>query len=196
LWLTTGTLASSARPHMPLPKTVHSGFRDLVSVYKRTPIEFPHLKRVSTAQWALESGWGKSNLAIDHYNFGGAKWRSYMKPYGWAVSYEAHDGEVEYCHFQTFEKWIAGYWARFDLEPAYKGWRKHTGTGDQFIRYIGPTWVGTGEAKYVRDVLRISKQIADIFEDPSHVQETGTAGNAGSGSDWGRVRPDSDFRRT
>ena len=42
----------------------------LVEKYKSAVIEFPNLKPVTLAQWALESGRGGSELAKKHFNFG------------------------------------------------------------------------------------------------------------------------------
>lgn len=143
---------------MPLPATVDPSFERLLRIYRDTPIEFPHLKPVTFAQWAKESGWGQSNLAKKFRNFGGAKWRTYMAPYAVAVTYAAHDGITQYCHFHSETDWIKGYWARFDLEPAYRGWRDHTKNETTFLNYVGPIWLGMGTAAgdaYVRDVIRI-----------------------------------------
>lgn len=155
---------------MPLNKEATDDFRRLLGTYKKAKIEFPQLKLVSFAQWTLECGWGTTKLARDHLNFGGAKWRKYMKPWSTPVMYTPHAGDAEgtinYCKFKSHEEWIAGYWGRFDVEPAYKGWRNHTKTGREFIEYIGPTWVGTGpkgEAEYVAHVMRLVKMISDEF---------------------------------
>lgn len=143
---------------MDLPKTAHQGFRTLGGVYMANAIEFPDLKAVSFAQWALESGWGRSSLASKFNNYGGAKWRTYMAPYAKSVAYTAHDGRTDYCRFANHTMWIEGYWARFDLEPAYRGWRKHTSTPQTFLNFIGPIWLGMGATKglaYVRLVNEI-----------------------------------------
>lgn len=143
---------------MPLPATVDPGFETLLRIYRDTPVDFPQLKPVTFSQWAKESGWGRSNLAKKFKNYGGAKWRTYMAPYATPVTYSAWDGISQYCHFGSQTDWIKGYWARFDLEPAYKGWRKHTENEATFMRFVGPIWLGMGTKAgddYVRDVIRI-----------------------------------------
>lgn len=174
---------------MPLPNTATHDFMDLLVAYKARKIEFPHLKQITFAQWALECGWGSTNLARHHKNYGGAKWRKYMEKYAIPVSYEAHDGRTNYCHFETYEDWIDGYWARFDLENMYKGWRNHVSTPEAFIKFIGPIWVGTtpeGKATYVRHVLKINQQIADMFvEKPNEVSEKPT--DRSGAQPWDRV---------
>ena len=146
---------------MGLPSTVDPSFVRLVKVYQSAKIEFPHLKPITLAQWAKESGWGKSNLASKFNNFAGAKWRTYMKPYATSVKYAAWDGSSQYCYFASLPDFIGGYWARFDLEPAYMGWRDHTKTPNDFLSFIGPIWLGMGVdagIAYVRDVTRIEEQ--------------------------------------
>ena len=143
---------------MPLPSNAHPVFVKLLKEYKNHEIRYPQLKAVTCAQWGLESGWGTSGLAKHHFNFGGAKWRPYMNPWASPVSYKAHDGETIYCEFDTLGDWINGYWGRFIKERAYKGWDTHTKTAENFITFIGPIWLGMGDAKgdeYVLKVLRI-----------------------------------------
>lgn len=50
-------------------------FNNLARIYAKTCIPYATLKSVTTAQWALESGRGTSDLAVNHLNFGGLKWR-------------------------------------------------------------------------------------------------------------------------
>lgn len=118
-------------------------FRELVSIYRKTPIEFENLRAVTVAQWILESGRGDSGLAREYLNFGGMKYRPEMKPYASKVEYKASDGVDEYCKFATLEDFIAGYWAFLDRAP-YKGWRDHTDTPDHFIKFIGRIYTPTG----------------------------------------------------
>lgn len=159
-------------PQIELPKTATDDFANLVRAYQAAEIEFPQLKAITYAQWALESGWGTSSLAFKFKNYGGAKWRTYMAPWATPVKYVAHDGMTQYCLFPTHEAWIAGYWGRLDKESMYAGWRGHTTTGRDFINFIGPIWLGMGKdkgAEYVRKVTRIHDdwQFADVFN-PEH----------------------------
>lgn len=160
---------------MFLPPTVHKEFVALIEEYRKAVIEFPHLKGVTVAQWALESGWGGTGLAKRYNNFAGAKWRRYMEPFGVQVQYPAHDGLEWYTYFHTYASFIQGYWKRLDLEPMYKGWRDHTATPEDYMKFIGPIWVGTddkGKARYVRDVLRIynAYKLADGFMETTNVK--------------------------
>jgi hypothetical protein len=148
-----------------LPSNVTPAFQQLVLTYYALPIEYPHLKQVTVAQWAKESGWGNSGLAKDGLNYAGMKWRPYMSEFG-AISfpYKAWDGVDDYGAFNKQEDFIRAFWRRFDIIPAYKGWRKHSGTPESFIRRIGPSWVGGGQKEwdsYIDGILEIKEQRID-----------------------------------
>jgi N-acetylmuramoyl-L-alanine amidase/Mannosyl-glycoprotein endo-beta-N-acetylglucosaminidase len=117
-------------------------FRDLVRLYNTTDIEFDGLRNVTVAQWMLESGYGQSQLARQHYNFGGLKWRSEMTGFATPVEYQASDGPDSYCKFDSLAKFIGGYWRFIDRAP-YNGWRNHADSSEDFIRYIGPIYTPT-----------------------------------------------------
>lgn len=178
------------------PADTPASFKKLVEDYRGHKIIYPHLKAVTLAQWALESGWGTSRLATGHGNYGGMKWRPYMNAWASPEQYTAHDGRELYCHFPTNGFWIDGYWARLDRNEAYSGWKKHTRDGADFIGFIGPIWVGTGamaEAQYVRDVLRLETIFAKSFE---VTNETPDDGSAGSGtSPWNGMLPDGSIKK-
>lgn len=108
---------------------------DLIEAYKKTDIQFPHLKPITLAQWLLESGRGTSDLATKHFNFSGLKWRPEMVGYAEPVVYEAHDGEEEYCKFKSIEAFIIGYWHFLTREP-YIGWETRSDEGDEFLQFI------------------------------------------------------------
>jgi hypothetical protein len=177
---------------MPLPVTATPQFKSLLETYRRAQIAHPHLKLVTAAQWALESGWGTSNLAKAHRNYAGMKWRTYMGNWAEPTTYTAHDGRTTYCHFASDIDFIVGFWGRLDVEPAYRGWRNHVTTPEQFFSFIGPIWVGTGaegEARYVRVVLGLATQIADVMNEASHEVDRHPPDD-GSPRPWDRMRPD------
>lgn len=151
-----------------LPKTAKLWFKELLEVYRETDIEFPHLKGITAAQWAWESGWGSSALAREHNNYAGAKWRAGLEPYGRPVSYGAWDGKDTYFHFNDEAAFIMAYWKRLDLLPSYKGWRNHTDSPAAYIAFIGPTWVGMDpehQRYYVKNITRIyNERMKAIFE--------------------------------
>lgn len=48
-------------------------FRSLARDYLNAAVEFPNLRAVTVAQWTLESGYGRSDLASNFRNFAGLK---------------------------------------------------------------------------------------------------------------------------
>lgn len=139
-------------------------FKQLAKVYAQKEISFPHLKGVTLAQWALESGWGTSDLATEHFNFGGLKWRAEMRPYATKVRYEAHDGWDDYCKFATLEKFIEGYWGFLERAP-YEGWKEHAGTAQDFLGFIAPTYC-PGRPGYAKGVLELITQVEELLQIP------------------------------
>lgn len=115
-----------------------STFKDLIGAYKFYDKKSDELKTASLAQWLLESGRGTSNLAKEHLNFGGIKWREEMKPYATPVEYVASDGSDTYCHFKSIQHFIEGYWT-FINRPPYKGYEANR-TAEGFLRHVGPIY--------------------------------------------------------
>ena len=124
----------------------------LATIYAGEQIRYPHLKAVTLAQWMLESGRASSELAKQHYNFGGLKWRPQMTMYARKVKYNAHDGEDFYCKFATLEQFIGGYWV-FINRPPYSGWESHVATAEEYIRFVGPIY--TPDPGYADEVLAL-----------------------------------------
>jgi len=76
----------------------------LASVYRGEKIRHPRLRDVTLAQWLLESGRGTSALAVQHYNFGGLKWRPEMAGYATRIKYKAADGTVQEIPFNEGQR--------------------------------------------------------------------------------------------
>lgn len=134
----------------------------LASLYSQEDIRYPHLKEVTLAQWLLESARAGSDLAQDHYNFGGLKWRPEMAPYATKISYQAHDGEDFYCKFATVESFIDGYWAFINRAP-YSGWEEHTTSAEDYIRFVGPIYTPT--PGYADTVLSLVPEARTLLSD-------------------------------
>jgi len=133
-------------------------------------IKYPHLKAVTIAQWALESGRGFSKLATDYLNFGGMKWRKEMQGYADKVFYEAHDGGDYYCKFNSIEGFIKGYW-KFIERPPYVGWEGHTSNEEEYIEFIGPIYCPN--LSYVEKVLNLLPESRKILEQNIIIAEPG-----------------------
>ena len=134
--------------------------RRLASVYVGEKIRHPKLRAVTFAQWLLESGRATSDLAKFHYNFGGLKWRKEMAGYATKIEYEAHDGADFYCKFATLESFINGYWRFLERAP-YSGWEDHVGSGEEFIKFIGPIY--TPSNGYADNVLALVPEAEQIL---------------------------------
>lgn len=148
----------------------------LALLYSQENSRYPQLKEVTLAQWMLESGRATSALAKEHYNFGGLKWRPEMAPYAKRISYEAHDGTDFYCKFPTIESFINGYWA-FINRPPYTGWEEHIDSGEDYIRFIGPTYTPTNG--YANRVLKLVPEAKELLES---VATNGNASDTATGS--------------
>lgn len=137
-------------------------FKNLVKCYAQMEIKYPHLKAITIAQWALESGRGSSRLATEHLNFGGLKWRKEMQGYATKVWYEAHDGGDFYCKFDKLENFIKGYW-RFIERAPYVGWENHTADEEDYIEFIGPIY--SASPSYVEKVLNLIPESRKLLEE-------------------------------
>jgi N-acetylmuramoyl-L-alanine amidase len=136
-------------------------FEQLVARYAEIPIAFPTLKPVTIAQWILESGRGTSNLARDHLNFAGLKWRSEMVGFATPVRYDASAGLDFYCKFATLDDFILGFW-RFLARSPYEVWEDHAKSPDDFIGFIGPIYNPSGQA-YVDQVKSLVPEATKLL---------------------------------
>lgn len=143
----------------------------LAQLYKNQNIPHPNLKEVTLAQWILESGRATSELATEHFNFGGLKWRSEMSPFATRVTYEAHDGVDDYCKFANIESFIRGYWAFIGRAP-YAGWEDHAGSGEDYIRFIGSKYTPT--PGYADRVLELVPESRTLLSSAGPITEGGT----------------------
>ncbi|MFM1815651.1 MAG: hypothetical protein RLZ98_2346 [Pseudomonadota bacterium] len=147
-------------------------FMALLRAYRDAEIEFPQLKDITFAQWALESGYGTSELAVRHKNFAGMKWRRDMAIYAREVFYRpAHDPkDSAYCGFASIEHFIKGYWHRLDIRSLpyatlNGGWRTQASTPESFIDFIGPIWAPSGGDNsplnngYIKKIKKVQAQL-------------------------------------
>lgn len=134
-------------------------FKQLAQAYRRAAIDYPQLKAVTLAQWALESGWGTSDLAVKHYNFGGLKYRPEMAAYAGKVLYKGED----YCKFASLEKFLQGYWAFLRRSP-YAGWEQRTASAAVFINFIGPIYC-PGDSDYGSHILSLLPDAEELLQD-------------------------------
>ncbi len=113
-----------------------TAWTDLVGFYSRLSGVSGPLKRATLAQWILESGRGKSQLAIEHFNFAGLKFRARMTGICLAVDYRGSDGDLTtYCKFANVEKFVEGYW-HFIASGPYDGWQQYDDDPKRYIRHL------------------------------------------------------------
>jgi hypothetical protein len=125
---------------------------NLAEIYTKTDIKYPQLKAVTLAQWMLESGRGTSQLAREHFNFGGLKWRNEMTGFATRIIYQASDGSDAYCKFASLEAYIKGYWRFLERTP-YNGWETRTNTPEAFIEFIAPIY--SGDRNYISKIKNL-----------------------------------------
>ncbi|MCI5059672.1 MAG: glucosaminidase domain-containing protein [Alphaproteobacteria bacterium] len=165
------TAASSVSITKPKPERFSDELWELWKLYAQTDIEFPHLRNISFAHWALESGWGKKGgLAREAKNFAGMKFNK-DKKFREAFShlctpmrYTDHNGKTDdYCKLKTHGDFIKAYWLRLDVVSAYSGWRAMAKTGDpdKFMNYVSSKWApdydspqNPAHARKVRECLK------------------------------------------
>ncbi len=144
---------------MPLPSTTSALWKRLISTYSSMEIEYPDLRLVTLAQWALESGWARSELAKKHNNFGGLKYRARMEGRASPVDYEAHDGIDTYCAFDSVEAFIAGYW-HFVASGPYEGWQEYGADPLGYIQHLRSKGYA-GDPNYVAKIAALYQDLAD-----------------------------------
>ncbi len=157
----------------PLPETPL--FAELRQLYEKLPLDISgldadvaaSLKGITLAQWALESAWGDSTLATQHYNFAGMKALSEVEPIlsqlrAEKTWHEAHDGFDWYLRFGNLEDFIRGYWMFLDRSP-YRGWRDMAKRSPHdFLRFISRKWAQS--SGYAEKVIAIERRIANAAQ--------------------------------
>lgn len=152
-----------------LPLVASKNFVALAEQYRDLSIAFPALKGITLAQWAMESGWGKTKLAQVHQNYAGMKWGRVDELFGSAVMY----GGAKYTAFTSPTMFIEGYWNRVLNTAPFNDWHGHMDSAEMFITWITPMWL-TGrhlhdsyllpaERKYIKEVLDIRNRRTEEF---------------------------------
>ncbi|MDR0746945.1 MAG: glucosaminidase domain-containing protein [Helicobacteraceae bacterium] len=143
--------AASALPAASLAKT--NTIEQFAKVYAASEVEFENLKAVTLAMMLLESGRGTSDLAKKYNNFGGLKYRPEMAAMAKKIRYYASDGYDYYCHFASFESFIAGFWTFLDRKP-YEGWRTKALDERKFLEFIAPIYCPYN-SDYANSVMKL-----------------------------------------
>jgi hypothetical protein len=135
-----------------------------IDTLKITEINRQILKEVTLAQWLLESGRGKSELAIIANNFAGLKWRNpdmkgFAEPL--KIKVPSEDRDVEFCQFPDIDAFFIGYW-KFLTRSPYKGLEEHTNTPENFIGFI-KTKGYSADPNYVTKVINLLPEAQNLL---------------------------------
>lgn len=135
-------------------------FRRLFDLVTSNAFEQRALQGAVLAQCAIESNWGRSELARAHYNFAGIEWNEGLADLSVAVDYRRGDGTVgKYCRFLDYPTFIRGYFARLDRDQRFAGWKAKAGDGKAFVEHVGPLW-RPDDASYTKNVLGVLQRLA------------------------------------
>ena len=154
-----GELKEPAEPGST-PAPTANGWANLVALYAKDTRPLS-VRIASLAQWILESGYGTSDLAKNHRNYAGIKYREELKDVAVPVSYKAHDGKDESAEFPSDAYFISGYW-KFIARAPYVGWEKHTATPLAYLEFIKAAGYAT-DPKYVGKVSALFPQAEKLL---------------------------------
>jgi uncharacterized FlgJ-related protein len=119
---------------------------------------FGGFQAVVIAQCALESDWGRSELARIHANFAGIPWSALFGEVAAAVPHPADPARGTFCRFLSTATFLRAYRHRLDNDTAFAGWRMASEPAS-LARFLGRTW-RPGDAQYERKILDIVARIA------------------------------------
>ena len=105
-----------------------------------------------------------SELATNHLNFWGLKWREEMAGIAQPVVYSAHDGAELYCKFKSYQDAASGYESFINRKP-YQGYDKRLTDVCCYLAFIGPIFCppGYSERKIKEWGMTYHEKIIDSF---------------------------------
>ena len=115
-------------------------FKRLVSEFSPPHEKLEGLEVVLAAQWALESDWGRSALAEQHFNFAGIPWLDALDDVAVKVPHPNVPEKGDFCRFLSFETFVKGYGMRLENDSSMSGWRDHSKTPEAFIKFLAERW--------------------------------------------------------
>lgn len=128
---------------------------------------FDPLQPVVVAQCALESDWGRSDLARVHANFAGIPWSDLFGEVAAAVPHPVDPVRGTFCRFLSAATFLRAYRHRLDNDPAFVGWRMASDAAS-FATFLGKTW-RPSDPQYERKLMDIVARIV-----PSGLSDSGT----------------------
>lgn len=163
---------TASPPSLSATETVPQNFSMLIDQYVSAEIDAPRLKVVTLAQWILESGRGSSDLAVQHFNYAGLKFRHRMtaeggfNPPASSVDYNAHDGHDTYCKFVSAEHFINGYWHFVDSGP-YTDWKAFKTDPTGYVGYLKLKGYAA-DPNYVAKVEQLMPEAANLLTEAAN----------------------------
>ncbi|MEQ9239113.1 glucosaminidase domain-containing protein [Coleofasciculus sp. E2-BRE-01] len=148
---------------------------DLASIFAKVglggidPDRYGDLKKVTLAQWLLESARATSNLAVTANNFSGLKWRNEMTGFATPINIKVPSEPelVDFCKFNDVEAFIVGYW-KFLTRAPYKGLEAYTNTPENFIGFLSRKGFAT-DMGYVKKVINLSPEAYKLLATASGI---------------------------
>lgn len=132
-------------------------FRDLLADHMPADADLARMKGVLAAQWAVESNFGRSPLAVQHFNFAGIEWSQSLADMAVKVPHPTNPEKGDFCRFLSLDHFADACLKRLEREPAFSGWRDRTRTTADFIAFLAATWrpsdPGYGQALATRLAL-------------------------------------------
>ncbi|MFS8037026.1 glucosaminidase domain-containing protein [Xanthobacter sp. AM11] len=115
-------------------------FAELVSRHLPADADLARVKAVLAAQWAVESNWGRSALAVQHFNFAGIEWSDRLAGIAARVPHPTSPEKGDFCRFLDLARFAEGYVQRLERDPAFAGWRARTAAPADFIAFLSQAW--------------------------------------------------------
>jgi N-acetylmuramoyl-L-alanine amidase len=139
-------------------------WNQLIDSLRSTTSVSPALKIALLAQCILESARGQSDLAQQHDNWAGLKFRQRMIDHAVPVDYRGTDGEMTtYCKFSSPQAFINGYWHFISSGP-YDGYNQFEDDGAGYIRHIARCGY-SADPDYVSKVLSLFHEASNLLGD-------------------------------
>lgn len=115
-------------------------FRDLLAHHMPTDADLVRMKAVLAAQWAVESNFGRSALAVQHFNFAGIEWAESLGDVAVRIPHPTNPEKGDFCRFLSLDHFADACLRRLERQPAFSGWRAASRTAEDFIAFLAATW--------------------------------------------------------
>jgi flagellum-specific peptidoglycan hydrolase FlgJ/N-acetylmuramoyl-L-alanine amidase len=130
---------------------------------------------VLVAQWALETNWGRSDLAVAHFNFAGVGWSNSLAGHAVAVPHPTDPARGQFCRFLSPEAFVAAVEHIITQTPEFEGWQDYLADHEKFASFLGRIW-RPADGSYADKVRAIVSRITVTA--PSHSAAPRGSGNA------------------